>query len=224
MASVRSSVSPVSGRDDLKIRAIFNSTAKKRALRRKEQRDMKAGRVMWAAVLTVGAFFISVKIVEARREAAEEGRLKAVDTLPTGVLSAWSSHLARQVQTAIRPDGSIIWVRAQGDFLDDRMTAVSRNMPYSFYCAPVIGAEVQFGVGPETINVPIFGALRFERNAERPPDLGVHPQSIAAERLYRELCTALPQMVSERLAATSDLPSSPIPPPRVPSSPSLPSP
>ena len=124
---------------------------------------------------------------------------KAVAVLAPGVEEAWLAYVDRRVAATMHRIGTNVRVTGMLEELTSQTTIVSANSPYQISCDR-IGGSVTFGYGEDATSVSIFGLL-LSPSAEKPPALGVHPDSIAAKILREKLCLRLSERVQAVMAA-----------------------
>jgi hypothetical protein len=136
---------------------------------------------------------------------------KAVSVLPPGTEQAWLAYADRRIAATMRRQGSAVQVVGLLDRLQNRTTIISISTPYQISCGSRLGTDVKFGSGDDSITIPIVGDLvrLTDRSAEYAPQLGVHPRSIAATKLYETLCREISDRVQAIMAPNTATPVQP---------------
>jgi hypothetical protein len=116
---------------------------------------------------------------------------KAVNVLASGIEEAWTAYVDRRIAAAIQVKAGAISVTDDSN----EVSFVSRNTPYQVKCASM-ESSVEFGYGDNSVTAPIYGWL-VDRQAERPPPLGVIESSLAAASLSRTLCERISASLSK---------------------------
>jgi hypothetical protein len=153
------------------------------------------GLVKWLAVIiAVGvvaykAAFFAHSLVQERAERRAAEAAMGGRVLPPETARAWAAYVERRVAATIsrQEDGSIRIAGATGA-APGQIAVAPPGTPFEIECASQTGGIARFGEGAASITVPIFGASVTDPTAEKPPDLGLDPQSVAASGLSNGLC------------------------------------
>jgi len=152
-------------------------------------------------LVVLGLFLVGTIVytnIDGKAKREQEATALAVDKLPIGVEVAWVGYVENQLAVAIqRREGQIQLFNPIDDIFDTK-TYISLNMPYTIDCNSVLGGSVTFGSGKNSILVPIFGILtKLGTDRTTPPELGVNERSIAAKRLYQNLCPIISEYMQD---------------------------
>ena len=129
---------------------------------------------------------------------------KAVRVLPAGVEEAWSGYADRQLDRIVQPRGDMVrFTSAIGT-----RQFLSRSVPAQVMCAgntPMI----LFGQGEDSSLAFLYNNDPEAPDEERPPPLGVHPDSVAARGLWSRLCDHASDRLQAIMTASEPLPRPP---------------
>ena len=158
--------------------------------------------VVWGAALVLGAVVImqyagGVKLDRANKKRVTKAAM-AVRILPPGTKEVWLQYVDRRFSALLHREGAVIHITSIfGDVLGGHRF-VSANTPYIISCDPLLGGSIRFGYGENAIEVYLYGLLAW--GTHHHPPLGVHRQSIAAKRLYEDLCARITERVKKMMA------------------------
>jgi hypothetical protein len=161
-------------------------------------------RLAWTVVLALVLALVGWWAVDLYSTGKAIDEAKTVRVLPAGVEEAWSGYADRQLDRMVQPRGDMVKVTSIGGTRE----FVSRSTPARVMC---VGKTPMlfFGRGEDSTMAMLYEDHPQASNEERPPPLGVHPDSVAARGLWGRLC----DRVSDRLQAImTDPEPRPVPP------------